>query len=232
MLQVVIDDTRGADGCYTCCCDTVALKPGETQPLHLKYAPWAAPIGQLHCEPLIEIELKETCPTGVGGDLAPQLVAKPCYNTGTNVHLDGNLRTVVSDPEGKDVKFRVMPLYGARHGKLLLHPSGAFSYDPSFNFQGTERFYVQASDQINAPLVFEVMIAVGIDSGTVVATPDFYVGQPVVNQPYYTVVIPLIATPSAKQCQVYRLNIRQGALDCECNCYWQVHCVDVRINKC
>jgi hypothetical protein len=234
MLAITIDDGQPVDGCYTCCCESVSLRPGETQPLHLNYAPWALPIAGhgLHCNPIVDVEEKDTCPTPGGSNLPPHLTGLSRYYTTVNGHLDANLRSYVVDPEGAQLIFKLLQLYGPKHGKLVLQPSGAFSYTPVANFKGADRFYASASDGVSDPLVFETMIAVGIEMGIMVPTPDFHVGVPLVDQRFHMVTLPLVAAPSAKPCQVFRLNIRQGAMDCNCNCYYHLDCVDVRIAKC
>lgn len=233
----VYDKPSSNSGCVQCCCETVSLKPGSIEPLFLNYAPWAVPIAPrgLHCEPSVHIEEQDTCPPQAGNNMPPRITSADGmvrFDTGKNVHLDGDLRTKVTDLEGAVVEYKLLPHHGPKHGKLVLNKSGQFGYDPHWNYFGEERFYCSASDGINPPFVFEVMIAVDIDAGTMVPAPVLGVGKPIVDQRYYTVKLPLIASPAARECQVFRLTVQQSALDCDCQCYTHVDCVDVRIAKC
>jgi hypothetical protein len=233
MLHVVVQDQQTPNGCVQCCCSEVSLKAGEIQPLYLNYAPWAAPIAGrgLHCSPSITIEEKDTCPPPLGGDLPPRKTGDPVYFCAVGGHLDGDLNLVASDPEGKPLTFKVLPMYGPKQGKLVLAENGMFDYDPFSVFKGYDRFFYSASDGVNE-LIAEVLIGIGVNPTVDMMTPVFSVGQAVINAPYYTVVLPLIASPAALPCQIFRLTIRQGALSCECDCYYHIDCVDVRISKC
>ena len=224
-------------GCVSCCCELVSIKPGETLPLYLNYAPWAVPIAKrgLHCVPSIEVEEKRTCDVANSSNSPPlihSMDGMARFDTGPNVILNANLGDKVSDPDGDPIVYKVLPHYGPKHGKLQLDPNGPFSYNPAPYFKGEERFYCSASDGINAPFIFEVLIAVGIDAGLMKPKLDLEVGTPIVDTRLYVVTVPLIASPAAQTCQVFRLTIRQGTLDCDCNCYYHTDCVDVRIVKC
>jgi hypothetical protein len=233
MMHVVIDDVRSSGGCTTCCCEVVSLKPGETQPLHLYYAAWAAPIAPrgLHCEPTIEVELKDTCPPPSSSNLPPATAADIRFDVLLNTVFNGDLKTQVVDPEGDTMTFKPLPLYGPKLGKLDLNSDGTFTYTPVTGAKGEDRFFFTVSDGANS-VVMEALLGVGIASSTVKGTWDLVVGKPVVDQRLYMVTIPITASPAAKICQVFRLSIRQGALDCNCECYYNVSCVDVRIAKC
>lgn len=233
MLALSIQDQQQAAACIKCCCETVSLKPGETQPLLLNYAPWALPIAQrgLHCLPSVEIEEKETCDAPGGDNLPPQVIDQTAFSTPVNTALNGDLNTKVSDPESAELTFKLLPHYGPKKGKLVLNEDGTFVYTPQGSYKGEERFYATASDGTNKT-TFEVMIAVGVVAASMIPTPDLAIGTPIVDQRYYTVRLPLVASPAARSCQIFRLSIRQGALDCDCNCYYHVDCVDVRIANC
>lgn len=222
-------------GCVSCCCEMVALKPGETMPLRLNYAPWAVPIGALrglHCAPSVEVELKDTCPPPAGSNLPPSAPPQIRFDALVNTPLDGDLNTQVIDPEGDPLTFKPMALYAPKHGSLKLKSDGTFTYTPVQDYKGEDRFFFSVTDSINPAVVMEAMIGVGISSYDVKGTWDLVIGQPIVDQRTYIVTLPISASPAAKTCQIFRLSIRQAALDCDCNCYHHVDCVDVRIVKC
>jgi len=221
-------------GCVSCCCEVVSIKPGETLPLYLNYAPWAAPIALrgLHCVPSVEVEERQTCDTPAGSNLPPSAPPQIRFDAIVNTPLDGDLNTQVTDPDGDAMTFKAMAHYAPKHGSLKLKSDGTFTYTPVQNYKGEDRFYFSVTDNINPAVVMEAMIGVGISSWDVKGTWDLVVGPAIVNQRMYMVTLPISASPAAKTCQVFRLTIRQGALDCECNCYYHTDCVDVRIVKC
>lgn len=236
MLHFTVDASlvSAGAGCTTCCCEQVSLKPGTTEKMSVGYAPWAVPIGRLNCAPQFQIEPMETCPVPTTGDLPPQIVADVVFYAGINSHLDGDLTSMVKDPEGMALTFKLLPMYGPAHGKLVFDASGMFDYDPFPNYKGADRFYASASDGVNAPLVFEVRIGVEIDPYTIPPTPSVSVDPNGVriDERYYTVSFPVKVSPAAKTCEVWRLTVLQGALDCECVCYTRTDCYDIRIVKC
>jgi len=222
------------NACVTCCCEVVSLKPGETLPLRLNYAPWAVPIAPrgLHCVPVIDVELKDTCSTPAGSNLPPSAPPQIRYDVVADTPLDDDLKTQVTDPEDDIMTFKAMMLYGPKHGSVKLKSDGTFTYTPVLGYVGEDRFFFSVTDNINPAVVLEALIGVGISAASVKGTWDLTVGTPIVDQRLYVVTVPLIASPAAKTCQVFRLSIRQGALDCDCNCYFHLDCVDVRIVSC
>jgi hypothetical protein len=58
------------------------------------------------------------------------------------------------------------------------------------------------------------------------------IGPATVNQQYFTVSFPVKVSPAAQLCEVWRLTVLQGALDCECQCYTHSSCYDIGIAKC
>ena len=200
------------------------------------YAPWAMPIGQLHCSTQFTIEAMETCPVPmpVNGNMPPQVLGRVAFETDKDTHLDGDLKPLVADPDVTTLTFKLLPLYGPKHGKLVLHPSGAFDYDPAYNYVGPDNFFASASDGINPPLVFEVIIGVGIPSDDVPDTPHVSVvaSGVQIDQRYFTVSFPVKVSPAAQLCEVWRLTVLQGALDCDCTCYARSDCFDIKIVKC
>jgi len=221
-------------GCVSCCCEIVALKPGETAPLRLNYAPWAVPIAPrgLHCVPTITVEEKKTCDVVVAGNLPPVASSDTEFDVAVNTPLTADLKTFVTDPEDDALTFKPLLLYGTQHGKFDLKPDGTFTYTPVRDYKGPDHCFVSVSDPGNPPVVFEVLFGVGVPASGVGSTWDLTVGTPIVDQRLYVVTLPLSISPAARTCQVFRVTVRQGALDCECNCYYHVDCIDVRVVQC
>jgi Bacterial Ig domain len=232
MMHFTVEDQTAVDAnCITCCCQKLKLKPGTTTKVSVGYAPWAVPIGRLHCPPQFQIEQMETCPAPTGTNLPPQAVADVKFSTAMNSLLENTLVNMITDPEGLPLSFKLLPLYGPQHGKLDLLEDGSFSYMPMSNFKGEERFYVSASDGMHKA-VFEVMIAVGVDAANMIATPKISVGAAVVDHRYYTVYFPVTISPAAVECEIWRLTVLQAALDCDCTCYTRTDCFDIGIGTC
>ncbi|MBO4228443.1 Ig-like domain-containing protein [Bradyrhizobium neotropicale] len=235
MLHFTVDDQQAASGCTSCCCEKLSLKPGTVNKVTVVYAPWAVSIGQLHCPPQFMIEPMQTCPVPVGSNLPPQPQADLVkFDTAVNVALAGDLKPQVIDPEGDLLTFKLLPLYGPKHGKLVLDPAGTFDYTPTVNYIGEERFFCSVSDGVNPPVVFEVAIAIGIDSSVLKPTPHVSIDPEAVtvDQRYFTVSFPVKVSPAAQLCEVWRLTVLQGALDCDCTRYQRTDCFDIGIAKC
>jgi hypothetical protein len=235
MLQYVVDSAQAMSGCEVCCCESWALKPGVVEKVSGIYAPWSVPIGYLHCEPQFALEAKETCIIPVAGNLPPQVLGRIAYDVvPQGGHIDGDLRTAVTDPEGVALIFKTLPLYGPKQGKLVLDPTGVFDYDTISPYTGPDNFFLSASDGVNAPVIFEVLIGIGIPSSNVVATPSVGIDMNGVrvNAHHHLISFPVKTSPAAKLCEVWRLTVLQGALDCECQCYARSDCFDIKIAKC
>ena len=234
MYHYTVENMQAANNSCVpaCCCEPVAIRPGTIDRLTVNYAPWSVPVGQLHCLPQFALEQMETCPVLVGSNMPPQVSPEVKYNTGVNVHLDGNFGDHAVDPEGAPLTYKVLPLYGPKFGKLQLDPNGPFAYDPALNYKGQERFYVSVTDGVNAPVIFEVMIAIGIDSGTMHPTPHIVIGTPTVNKDFHTVSIPVALMPNADPCEIWRLTVLQAAVDCGCQCYTRTDCFDIKVASC
>jgi hypothetical protein len=237
MMHFNVDDFQSQDhGCQKCCCEKLSLQPGTTSKVSVGYATWAIPIGQLHCLPQFSLEQMQTCPVPASSNMPPKPIDDlTVFITPVDTEIaDGDLNDEVVDPEDDALTFKVLPLYGPKYGKLALDPTGTFSYTPGAGYKGEDRFYCSASDGINPPVVFEVSIAVGIDSSKLVATPHVSIDPAgvVVDQRYFTASFPIRVSPAAQLCEVWRLTVLQGALDCDCTCYSRADCFDIGIGKC
>jgi len=232
MMHFTVEDSSAVDAtCMKCCCQKLSLKPGTVTKVSVGYAPWAVPIGQLHCAPQFQIEQMDTCPVPVGSNVPPQIVSDPKFSVDVNTLLENTLTNMIRDPEQTPLKFKALSLYGTKHGKLDLLEDGAFSYMPMANYKGEDRFYASASDgQSNT--VFEVMIGVGIETDALAATPHISIGPASVDNRYFSVSFPVSVSPAANECEVWRLTVLQTAMDCSCTCYSRTDCFDIGIAAC
>src|SRR5262245_66319752 len=95
MMHFTVDAFQPVDSCQKCCCERLNLQPGTTSKVMVGYAPWAVPIGQLHCTPQFMLEQKDTCPTQPSG---PQYINPPplSYDVTANTPLNIDLATEVT----------------------------------------------------------------------------------------------------------------------------------------
>lgn len=238
MLRATVDPRinalSGGDSCVSCCCDSVSVRPGETQPMVINYAPWAVPFARkgLTCDPQFDLQQMQTCAVPTGDNLPPFATEIPLVYVVPvdNVILNDKIKDDDSDP----LTFSTVPLYSAKYGKVVLLPDGQFSYLPAdVNRIGFDRFYINASDGVNPPVMFEVVVNQGMATFPVPkATPKVSIINPNVDNNMFTLSFGIAVTPNALPCEIYRLTVRQGAMDCDCNCYYHISCYDIAIAKC
>jgi len=230
MLQFAVEDVV-RDACQVCCCEQVTLKPGTTSRLPIHYAPWAVPIGRLHCEPQFALEQMAACGVSAG---APVKVdgANVAFNV-PSPPLNGDFKTKITDPELGPMTFKIVPFTGPSHGAVDVHLDGTFDYIPNGGYNGPDRFYISATDETNKTSVFEVLIGVGsYDSADMEETPHVSVESWTVNYQHYYVTVAVKVAPNADACEVWRLTAQMQAIDCNCVCYSRQDCFDIRMSKC
>lgn len=238
MLHFTVDDTQPAqlDGCMKCCCETMQLKPGTIEKVSVNYAAWAVPIGRLHCTPQFNLEPMQACATPAGANLPPRPADRVEFDVTKNVVFNGDLNTMVTEPEDSPMTFKWLfnGAYGPDRGKLVLRADGTFTFTPDQNYTGPDRFYASASDGVNAPVVFEVILGIGTPVADIAATPHVSIINDgvQVNERLAMISFPVKVSPATQLCEVWRLNVMQSALDCDCICYQRTDCFDVRIVKC
>lgn len=233
MYHYTVDDLK-SNGCTVCCCEPLSLKPGTTSKVHLNYAPWAVPIGRLHCLPTFALEMMETCvvnpsaPVKTGGE-------NVMFDTPVNTSLTGDLKTKIEDPNAGGLKFKLLSLYGPKHGTADVASDGTFEYNPSPGYNGPDRFFVSATTEEGNSANFEVLIGVGTQlSADMVETPHVYIDARSANVDYqfFTASFAVTVAPTADLCEVWRLTVMMNAIDCECICYNRTDCYDIRLVKC
>jgi hypothetical protein len=243
MLQFTVDARDGvqsSNGCATCCCEPAVARPGETNLWQINYAPWAIPIGGrgLSVNTIFDIE-KKTGATSPAGNQSPAVAFKASAVT-FNTPLTDTVATSVVDPEADDLTFSLLPLYGPSNGEITFDAAGAFTYTPHAGFSGYETFFYQVSDGQSAPRIGEVSLAVSLASPATPlplktkGTPAVRVRREglVILQSWAAIQFPVEISPAALPGDIYRLTIRQEALDCDCNPFYHVSCYDISIGRC
>lgn len=234
------DSYQQGGACNTCCCQDAQARPGETNKWSIDYAPWSAPIGGkgLSNQVSFSIELKTPC-AAEGSSNPPPVNTDYSFATDINTAIAGNVSDNASDTNGDPLTYEVLPLYGASFGLLDLAVDGTFTYTPNTGFSGHDVIWFSTSDGINPPVVKRLVFIVSQVAPAVPLPelPDYgavHVRQDrvKVDARRHNLEFPLVVTPEAQTGDVYRLTIRQAALDCDCECYWHVSCYDIVIGKC
>lgn len=229
MISFTVDARNGTDkdGCNTCCCETIPARPGETNKILINYAPWAAPIGGHGLAPRAGFEVDcISCAT------ADTVIVQPGFaRIVTGNTLNGTLAPLYTGDE--PVTFEVLPLFDVSHGDLVVNADGTFIYTPNTLFAGIDRFYWSANGE-----VAEFIIAVDPSAEQQYPQPAFTAPVSVAKSrvqydtKMYVMSFVLSVSPAAKTGDIYRLTIRQPAIDCDGNQFDHISCYDVVIGKC
>ena len=236
------DGYTGGNGCQTCCCEAVTAKPGEVNKWVLNYAMWTRPIGGRGVSINTEFDIQpcSSTPAASSGNQPPQVL--PSLNTTLyNTPLSSTLVPFATDADADTLTFSLLPLAGPKHGELVLNTDGTFTYTPHANWAGVDRFFWQVSDGVHKPVVSEAVIrtepplpALPIAVGPNDLTPIIRV-KPInitTNSQMQTVSFPVEVSPAARVGDVYKMTVKQEALDCDCVPYYHISCYDILIGKC
>lgn len=239
MLYFTVDprDNSGSDGCNTCCCAAVSMRPGETNKFQINYAPWAVPIiGRGLGGTAISIVQKVSPPIGAN---QPPIVTDGLFPALFNTPLNGDLSTLVTNPDADILTYAILPLYTPKHGAIALNAAnGTFVYTPVNGFTGYDEFFFSVSDGVNPPVVAQAIVAVGPDGGPALPaipfTPHISVPQDRIakNSNYFFIDFPVIVSPAAVVGAIYRMEVLQQTLDCDLNVFTHLSCYDITISKC
>jgi Bacterial Ig domain len=228
-------------GCHTCCCQTILLRPGETDKMVVNYAPWSVPIGGPGLIPGgTEINISRdssACATGaIDGFSPPQLGVTTAFTAlpGAATVLDVGAG---AEPAGNTFTYRVLPLSGPYKGTVTNPTNGPeFTYQSEAGYTGTDSFYVEMTDAQGRKLIQLVVVSVG-NPGPVVVPANLPYGLYVdrtkiaVDARHHQISFPISLMPDAKECERFRLEIRQAARDCD-NVYSHYACFDIFVGKC
>lgn len=218
--------------CGTCCCQPAVARPGEVNPWLIDYAGWSVPIGGrgLACDTKAFIE-----PLSV-----PETTGAPTADFYAAALAAGAMlwptQLVASDPNSDPLTFALVPWAGPEHGAATITPAGLLSYTPNSGFAGIDRFFYTVSDGTTT-VVQEIAIRVNAAAPAVqfpvpAATPALEAKDFAVDGPNHLVRFRVAASPAVRVGTVYRMTIKQTALDCDCKPYTHIACFDVQIVKC
>lgn len=245
MLNVIIDDRNGmlagSSGiCAVCCCPPIFMRPGETNLMVLSYAPWSVPLGGLGIVPTTEISIERDsslCSVAVIDTFGPP--ANTSYNlpvvadTATPIDLTTN-----EDPAGNTFEYHVVPLFGPQHGLLTAMPLNgvAWEYTPNNGFVGWDYFYYTMTDAQGRFATYAVKLAIGAPT-TVQPVGNGRLGLYIdptrirIDQRMQQIAFAMYLAPDARQCDVFKVNIKQPAQSCD-DTFYNLSCFEVHVGKC
>lgn len=231
--------TEEQQSCNSCCCEFAEAVPGETNKWRINYQPWVSGIrsGRLVAPTQISVAKLTPAAAPLSTTNLPPTNVDYVFHTPLNIVLSDTVATSAVDPESAPLSFAIAAGGLPRHGAVTMLPTGAFTYVPGNGFSGYDTFYYSTSDGVNAPVLHAVMIAVD-PALPAPALPD-PVLPPVVSIAYDMVRLegPLMefgvrVLPIATVGDVYRMTVKQTAMECDGGCYEHISCYDISIVKC
>lgn len=239
MLYYNANPRDGADAvsaCQTCCCETVKMRPGETNLLTINYAQWSVPIGWLAQSLDYAIEVNSTaCPTNaINGAVPPTntlYIAVTPANTAVVVDLSPNAL-----PVSLLHLYEIVPMSGPYNGTVDLVGTNV-TYTPTNGFRGFDNFWYKMTDAEGRSRIYSVVIDVASALGApprawIVTKPYIDLTKVKINEATHTVSFPIHMPLSCQACEVYRMTVKQPARDCDGNIFWHFKCLDFRCGGC
>lgn len=234
-------DGGGRNGmtCNTCCCQSMHLRPGETNRMVIDYAAWALPIGWVVPTPQLTVETdSSSCDTSAVEGFGPPRNTNYTLTTPVNTPLDVNLAANASPPTNT-FTYRLVGLGGPDHGAVAPDGAtpGAFTYTPNTGFQGFDYFDYIMEDAQGRSVRKTVRVSVGQHAdrpdGSRTATVPYIDRAAIkVDDKLMQVSFPITMPASVEDCQTFRLTLKQPAKDCEGNLYHHLACFDISPKPC
>jgi hypothetical protein len=108
-------------------------------------------------------------------------------------------------------------------------------YTPITGFQGYDSFYAEIKDAAGNSVVSFANITIGAPTQLNVE-PAFsglriQKSEVVVNQQVQTLSFVMELSPDARTCEVFTVNIKQPARDCN-RLFWHLTCIEVHVSMC
>lgn len=219
------------------------MRPNETDKLVLNYAPWSVPIGGFglvvgSTEIEVTRDSSACSTTQIDGFASPALgdTGYAVFVTPVSTSLAGNVTVNGATPVGNTFDYAVVPLTGPRFGAITSFNvfTGGFTYVPESGFVGYDNFYVVMTDAQGRKLTQMVGITVGAPTH---AAPYQTTGLVIdrtkvkVDVHAHKLSFPITMLPDARECEVYKISIRQQTRDCD-DTYAHVSCFDVHVGRC
>jgi hypothetical protein len=239
-MNIFTADPRDAfisdNGCNTCgCCGQAQARPGETNKFMVNYAAWALPLGGRGLTDRVDfsIERKEQSP-----DSRAPINTNKFFSTPFNTALTDVLTVGASDPLEGELVYSSADLFPPQFGEVVINADGSFTYTPTLGFTGYDKFYYVTKNEAKQ-IVNQVIVGVQPNgSADPMPAKAFDEALSVVQKSVhvdgrgYVLSFALKASPIAVVGEIYRLNIRQHAIDCDCQEYTHISCYDITIVNC
>lgn len=233
------DGYSGNNGaCNSCCCEVIRMKPGETNLLKINYAMWTMPIGGygLTTNTWFTTELITDFAPADTGNGAPLFGALLYNSVGVQDPIVGNLNTYVIDPEADPMTFDLLPLYGLLTGTVNLNRvTGDFTYTPNPGANsGTDYFYFKVTDSAGNTRIGRANLGKGIALNDIVVLDPVTIarGKKKIDTDMQTMSVPITLDATVPPGAIYRITVRQEAIDCDGNKYYHISCYDILATKC
>lgn len=242
MLYFTADSRDGVSGsaagsCAVCCCAAALGRVGEVAKWTIDYAAWAVPIGGKGLAKTA-FSVEKVSPD-IAGNANRAPVASPfllALAAGDEVNA---VQVTATDPDGDTLTFELDPLFRAENGTATITPDGLLTYVPNPGWSGVERFFYIVSDTADHAVRGEIAIRVNavmpaVQYAAPLATPEVRVldARAAVDARRFELTFPVAVSPTARPGDVYRITVKQQALDCDCDSFIHVSCYDLTVTKC
>jgi hypothetical protein len=229
-------------GCNTCCCQTLSLRPGETNLVTINYAPWSLPIAPPGIVPTMEFAIthdQSACPTTAIDGFLPPTNTNQTLTTAAGAPLVVDLGANAA-PAGNTFSYEIVPMNGPLKGTFTATGapgSGQFTYTPNPGQTGFDYVTYRMIDAQGREVVRTVQVSIGVhsdraDLSRLSLVPFIDPSKVKTNGHNQTVSFPIYMPMTCRPCDEYRLTIRQPARDCERNEYNHLSCYDIRCKDC
>jgi hypothetical protein len=251
-IEIGAGTGANAGSCNTCCCEPLALRPGETELVTLSYVAWSVPISGrgLIPTPEITVTLDDSACTRapIDGFEAPN-TGNVLFNNPQDIPANApTVFNLTSDtfPAGNSFEYRLVPVSGPLHGTLTTPITGtAWTYTPQAGFNGYDQFWARITDAQGRSIVRPINLRVGAVAGN----PPFGWGLAAaftgllidrqhlqIDARLHRISFPIMLQPSGAcdtidGCRRYRITIKAFASDCE-RTLSRIDCFDVRCRNC
>jgi hypothetical protein len=224
-----------AQGCNACCCGQATARPDETNKWMINYAAWAWPLGGRGLTDRVEFSLSKR---DQSVDSRAPVNTNKRFTAEFNTEFEGDVSTGSSDPLEGTLTYALYQLNPPKFGEVELNPNGSFTYTPTLGFLGQDKFYVVTSNEAKS-IINEIVIRVQ-DPDAPSADADIPFDKPLavvqksvrIDREANTLSFALQASPLAVVGDIYRMQVKQPAIDCDCQEYTHISCFDITIVNC
>lgn len=253
MLSFNADPRDGASvggSCGTCCCDSINMRPGETNLVTINYAPWSLPLtppgiipGGLAWD--FEVDTSGCSTAAVDGFAPPSNTnyeATVDLGSDTDVTIDLTANML---PAGNTFVYSLVPLSGPVFGTVAVSAAGSAVYTPNSGYTGYDYFSYKVTDGQGRTVIRHVQVITFPDGGSaddpslsgkldgrMSLVPRIGPTTVAVDQRLQLVQFALTMPLNVQPCERHRLTLRQTAQNCAGTLFNHVKCFDLRAKDC